>query len=337
MRGATIQTVQIMPVVVQKYGGTSVADPSRIKAVADRVVHTREEGNDLVVVVSAMGQTTNTLLGLAAEVSTAPHPRELDMLLTAGERISMALLSMALNDRGVPAVSYTGSQAGILTDSAHGGARITRITGERVRESLDGGKVVIVAGFQGVDPSSREITTLGRGGSDTTAVALAGTLGAEACEILTDVTGVYTADPRVVSDARLLADVEYRQMLALSEAGAGVLMPHSVEFAMEHSVPVHVRSSFSDDEGTWIRPEVPERRFVGIAHRVGPDHGVLTVIGSEAHVTATDAMVAMHDAGIVTALVGSNEQSVSFSADPEQIDDAVRLLHVRLFAMEANS
>jgi aspartate kinase len=270
-------------------------------------------------------------------VSTAPHPRELDMLLTAGERISMALLSMALNDRGIPAVSYTGSQAGILTDSAHGGAKITRITAERVRESLDGGKVVIVAGFQGVDPTSREITTLGRGGSDTTAVALAGTLGAEACEILTDVSGVYTADPRVVPDARLLADVEYRQMLALAEAGAGVLMPHSVEFAMENSVPVHVRSSFTDDEGTWLRPEVLERQFVGIAHRVGPDHGVVTVIGTEARGTATAEMVALHDEGVVTALVGSNEQSVSFSVDPEQIDDAVRFLHARLFEMETNS
>jgi len=337
MQGATIQTVQIMPVVVQKYGGTSVADPSRIKAVADRVVHTREAGNDLVVVVSAMGQTTNTLLDLAAEVSTAPHPRELDMLLTAGERISMALLSMALNDRGIPAVSYTGSQAGILTDSAHGGARITRITAERVRESLDGGKVVIVAGFQGVDPTSKEITTLGRGGSDTTAVALAGTLGAEACEILTDVSGVYTADPRVVPDARLLADVEYRQMLALAEAGAGVLMPHSVEYAMDHAVPVHVRSSFTDDEGTWLRPEVPEREFVGIAHRVDPDHGVVTVIGTEAHGTATGEMVALHEEGVVTALVGSNEQSVSFSVDSEQIDDAVRFLHARLFGMETIS
>jgi aspartate kinase len=246
-----------MPVVVQKYGGSSVADSTRIKAVADRVVQTREAGYDLVVVVSAMGETTNTLLGLASEISTAPHPREMDMLLTAGERISMALLAMALNDRGVPAVSYTGSQAGILTDSAHGGARITRITGERVRESLDAGKVVIVAGFQGVDPTSKEVTTLGRGGSDTTAVALAATLEAEACEILTDVSGVFTADPRVVKGARLLADVEYDQMLALANAGASVLMTHSVEFARDHGVSVHVRSSFIDDEGTWVRPGPP--------------------------------------------------------------------------------
>ena len=337
MRPKTFQTVRIMPVVVQKYGGTSVADPSRIKAVADRVVHTREKGNDLVVVVSAMGQTTNTLLDLAAEVSTAPHPRELDMLLTAGERISMALLSMALNDRGVPAVSYTGSQAGILTDSAHGGARIERITGERVRESLDGGKVVIVAGFQGVDPASKEITTLGRGGSDTTAVALAATLDASACEILTDVDGVFSADPRVVPQASLLAHVAYRQMLALADAGAGVLMPQSVEFALDHSVPVHVRSSFTDDEGTWLRPDLPERPFVGIAHRVEPDRGVVTVVGSEAHVTAAAELGAMQEEGIQSALVTSDEQSASFSVTPEQIEDAVRFLHVRLFGMETTS
>jgi aspartate kinase len=326
-----------MPVVVQKYGGTSVADPSRIKAVADRVVSTREQGNDLVVVVSAMGQTTNSLFELAAEVSTASHPREMDMLLTAGERISMALLAMALNDRGVPAVSYTGSQAGILTDSAHGGARITKITGERVRGSLDAGKVVIVAGFQGVDPTSKEVTTLGRGGSDTTAVALAGTLGALSCEILTDVKGVFTADPRVVDDARLLADVEYEQMLALAEAGAGVLMPHSVELARDHQVPVHVRSSFTDEDGTWVRPDVPARPFVGIAHRVDPDHSVLTVVGSRAHEVANEEMVALNDDGIVTVLIGSNEQSVSFSVDPEQIEGAVRFLHTRLLQMEAST
>lgn len=326
-----------MPVVVQKYGGTSVSDPSRIQVVADRVVSTREQGNDLVVVVSAMGQTTDTLLDLAAEVSTAPHPREMDMLLTAGERISMALLAMALNDRGVPAVSYTGSQAGILTDSAHGGARITRITGERVRGSLEAGKVVIVAGFQGVDPMSKEVTTLGRGGSDTTAVALAGTLGAASCEILTDVRGVFTADPRVVDEARLLADIEYGQMLALAEAGAGVLMPHSVEFARDNDVPVHVRSSFTDEEGTRVRSEVPTRAFVGIAHRTEPDHAVVTVVGSSAHESAAEEMVALHREGIVTALIGSSEQSVSFSVDPEQIEDAVRFLHTRLFQMEAST
>lgn len=326
-----------MPVVVQKYGGTSVADPDRIKAVADRVVRTRESGNDIVVVVSAMGQTTNALLDLAAQVSMAPHAREMDMLLTAGERISMALLAMALNDRGVPAVSYTGSQAGILTDSAHGGARITKITGERVRTSIDEGKVVIVAGFQGVDPTSKEVTTLGRGGSDTTAVALAATLGAESCEILTDVAGVFTADPRVVEGARLLADVGYEQMLALAQAGAGVLMPHSIETARDNDVPVHVRSSFTHEEGTWVRSAVPDRSFAGIAHRVEDGHGIITVVGSEARSAAADELATMHEAGIVSALVSSDEQSVSLEVSPEQIDGAVRLLHVRLFQMEATS
>jgi aspartate kinase len=326
-----------MPVVVQKYGGTSVADPSRIKAVADRVVRTREQGNDLVVVVSAMGQTTDSLMALAAEMSSAPHPREMDMLLTAGERVSMALLAMALNDRGVPAVSYTGSQAGILTDSAHGGARITKITGERVHESLEAGKVVIVAGFQGVDPASREVTTLGRGGSDTTAVALAATVGAVACEILTDVAGVFTSDPRVVGEALLLADVEYGQMIALADAGAGVLMPRSVETARDHQVPVHVRSSFSEADGTWVRPGVPPRPFAGIAHRVESSHGLITVVGTEARTAATDEMVALQSAGIVAALVGSDDGIVSLSVAPEQIEDAVRLLHARLFHMEAST
>lgn len=326
-----------MAVVVQKYGGTSVADPERIKAVADRVVVTRGLGKDLVVVVSAMGRTTNSLLELAEEVSTAPQAREMDMLLTAGERISMALLAMALIDRGVPAVSYTGSQAGILTDSAHGGARITRITGERVHESLEAGKVVIVAGFQGVDPNSKEVTTLGRGGSDTTAVALAATLGAEACEILTDVAGVFTADPRVVTDARLLTAIGYEQMLALASAGAGVLMPHSVEFARDHSVPVHVRSSFDHEEGTWVRAGVAPERFAGIAHRTEAGQSVVTIVGTEAHSSANDAMVAMNDIGLVTTLVDSGEQWVSFHLPPEQIDDAVRFLHARLFQMEAST
>jgi aspartate kinase len=325
-----------MPIIVQKYGGTSVADPSRIRAVADRVVRTRDKGNQVVVVVSAMGQTTNALLELAAEVSTSPHPREMDMLLTAGERISMALLAMALNDRGVPAVSYTGSQAGILTDSAHGGARITKITGERVRQSISEGRVVIVAGFQGVDPSSKEITTLGRGGSDTTAVALAATLDAAACEILTDVTGVFTSDPRVVPDARLLSEVEYEQMLALAGTGAGVLMPHSVETARDHGVPVHVRSSFSDDDGTWVRPGVAARDFLGITQRRAADHGVVAIVGSEANSTVNEAMIALGNAGIVSAIIGSDEQSVSLQVPLEQIDDAVRFLHARLFQMETS-
>jgi aspartate kinase len=256
-----------MPIVVQKYGGTSVADPARINGVADRVLETRAAGNDVVVVVSAMGQTTDELLALASQVSMAPARREVDMLLTAGERISMALLAMALHERGVPAVSYTGSQAGILTDSSHGEARITRITGERVRESLQEGKVVIVAGFQGVDPASKEITTLGRGGSDATAVALAAALGAESVEIYTDVEGVFTADPRIVPEATKLEDVPYEEMLEMSAGGANVLMTRAVEFGRRYEVPIHVRSSFSDDVGTWVREATMEQAVVsGIAH-----------------------------------------------------------------------
>ncbi|HWB88374.1 MAG TPA: aspartate kinase [Acidimicrobiia bacterium] len=325
-----------MSIVVQKYGGTSVADPSRIAAVADRVVRTRGEGHDLVVVVSAMGQTTDTLLGLAAEVTDNPHPREMDMLLTAGERISMALLAMALNDRNVPAVSYTGSQAGILTDNAHGGARITRITGERVRDSIEGGKVVIVAGFQGVDPDSREVTTLGRGGSDTTAVALAATLEASSCEILTDVDGVFTADPRLVPQARLLDEVGYDQMHALATAGAGVLMPHSVEFAREHRVPVHVRSSFHDGEGTWVRDGAVSRGFVGLAHRVEGDLAVITVVGDEAASGVDQLMATLAEPGLTASHAGTDELSVSLQVPAEQIEEALRFLHERLFQVEVS-
>lgn len=280
LRRRTAQTVGDMAVIVQKYGGTSVSDPSRIAAVADRVVMRTSEGNGLVVVVSAMGQTTDTLLDLASQVSEQPYPREMDMLLTAGERISMALLAMALHDRGVPAVSFTGSQAGIHTNSAHGEARITKITGERVREALDDGKVVIVAGFQGVDPASREITTLGRGGSDTTAVALAATLGAEVCEIFTDVAGVFTADPQLVSDARLIPSINYEQMFALASAGAGVLTPHCIEFASEHDVKIHVRSSFTDDTGTLVISDAPDLAFVGIAAQDEGDDVTVTVVAN---------------------------------------------------------
>jgi aspartate kinase len=256
-----------MSLVVQKFGGTSLADAARIKAVADRVESTRREGHDVVVVVSAMGETTDQLVSLAAEVSEDPSPREMDMLLSAGERISMALLSISLNSRGIPAVSYTGSQAGILTDSSHGSAKILDIKGTRVRDSLAQGRVVIVAGFQGVDPESKEITTLGRGGSDATAVALAAALGADSVEIYTDVDGVFTADPRLVPDARKLDEVPFDEMLELSAGGAGVLMSRAVEFGRRFDVPIHVRSSFHDAEGTWVRESPMEQAIIsGIAH-----------------------------------------------------------------------
>ena len=256
-----------MSLVVQKFGGTSLADAARIKAVADRVESTRQEGHDVVVVVSAMGATTDQLVALAAEVSDDPSPREMDMLLSAGERISMALLSITLNSRGIPAVSFTGSQAGILTDSSHGSAKILDIQGTRVRDSLAQGRVVIVAGFQGVDPESKEITTLGRGGSDATAVALAAALGADSVEIYTDVDGVFTADPRMVPDAMKLEEIPFDEMLELSAGGAGVLMSRAVEFGRRFEVPIHVRSSFHDGDGTWVRESPMEQAIVsGIAH-----------------------------------------------------------------------
>jgi len=263
----TFQTVGTMSIVVQKFGGTSLADSARIKAVADRVEATRRSGNDVVVVVSAMGETTDQLVGLAAELSDDPSPREMDMLLSAGERISMALLAITLNSRGIPAVSFTGSQAGILTDSSHGSAKILDIQGTRVRDSLAQGRVVIVAGFQGVDPESKEVTTLGRGGSDATAVALAAALGADSVEVYTDVDGVFTADPRIVPEASKLAEIPFDEMLELSAGGASVLMSRAVEFGRRFEIPIHVRSSFHDGEGTWVRDSAMEQAIVsGIAH-----------------------------------------------------------------------
>jgi aspartate kinase len=254
--------------IVQKYGGTSVGTPERIARVAARVVATAEAGNEVCVVVSAMGDTTDELLGLAAQVSDSPHPRELDMLLSAGERISMALLSMAIIDRGLRAISFTGSQAGIRTDASHGRARIVEVRSRRVLDELAAGKIAIVAGFQGVSTED-EVTTLGRGGSDATAVALAAGLGADVCEIYTDVDGVYTADPRIVPGARKRSMVSYEEMLELAASGAKVLMTRSVEFARNHGVVVHVRSSFNDSEGTWVRKEeeLMEQAIIsGVAH-----------------------------------------------------------------------
>ncbi len=258
-----------MALVVQKYGGTSVGSPDRISRVADRIVATRAAGNDVVVVVSAMGSTTDELVALAEAVNPRPPAREMDMLLSAGERISMALCAMAIAARGVEAVSFTGSQAGIITDAAHGRAKIQEIRGTRVREALAEGKVAIVAGFQGVNPDSRDVTTLGRGGSDATAVALAAALDADVCEIYTDVEGVFTADPRIVPEARKLDELSFDEMLELSAGGAGVLMTRSVEFGRRYGIPIHVRSSFVDSEGTWVRETTMEQAIIsGIAHDV---------------------------------------------------------------------
>jgi aspartate kinase len=260
-----------MALVVQKYGGSSVADPGRIRGVAERIVATAETGTGVCVVVSAMGRTTDDLIELARQVASRPDPRELDMLLTAGERISIALLAMAIGDLGREAVSFTGSQAGIVTDTRHGKAKILEMRLGRVQEALDAGKVAIVAGFQGVSTEAA-VTTLGRGGSDTTAVALAAGLGADVCEIYTDVEGVYSADPRIVPAARKLAAVSHEEMLELAASGAKVLALRAVEYGRNHDVPIHVRSTFSQAEGTWIVKEeaMLEQAIVsGIAHDTG--------------------------------------------------------------------
>lgn len=241
-----------MSLIVQKYGGSSVADAASVKRVARRIVDTKKAGHDVVVVVSAMGDTTDELLDLAEQVSPLPPPRELDMLLTAGERISMALLAMAIHDLGAEARSYTGSQAGLITDSAHGAARIIDVSPGRITEAVEQGAIPIVAGFQGVAQDTKDVTTLGRGGSDTTAVALAAALGADACEIYTDVDGVFSADPRVVPAARHVPFITYEEMLELAAVGAKVLHLRCVEYARRFSLPIHVRSSFSTKEGTWV-------------------------------------------------------------------------------------
>ena len=245
-----------MALIVQKYGGTSVADPDRMRAVAENVAFTRRRGDQVVVVVSAMGKSTDNLIALANSVSKTQPGREMDMLLTTGERVSMALVSMALADIGVPAVSFTGSQVGIVTDTAHGKAKILEVKGDRVREALVEGKVCVVAGFQGIS-TDKEITTLGRGGSDTTAVALAAALNADSCEIYTDVTGVFTADPRVVPQARKLGHINFDELLEMAGAGSKVLALRSVEFARNHNVPLHVRSSFTWEQGTWVTGQEP--------------------------------------------------------------------------------
>jgi len=241
-------------ILIQKYGGTSVGDIDRIRAVARRVVQAREAGHDVVVVVSAMGRTTDELAATAHQLTPVPNPRELDLLLTAGERIAMSLLAIAINAEGYPAASYTGSQAGIITDTEHGRAKIIDIRPGRIREALERGDVVIVAGFQGVS-TAYDVTTLGRGGSDTTAVALAAALGAEICEIYTDVAGVFTADPRICPEARKLHAVSYEEMLEMAATGARVLQTRAVEYARNNQILLHVRSSFSEETGTWVREE----------------------------------------------------------------------------------
>ncbi|MGH3721952.1 MAG: aspartate kinase [Pseudonocardiaceae bacterium] len=271
-----------MALVVQKYGGSSVDNAERIKKVAERIVETREAGNEVVVVVSAMGDTSDELLDLAAQVSAQPHQRELDMLLTAGERISNALVAMAVHALGVDARSFTGSQAGVITTATHGRARIIDVTPSRVRDALDQGAVALVAGFQGVAQDTKDVTTLGRGGSDITAIALAAALRADVCEIYTDVDGVYSADPRIVPDARKLDTITYEEMLEMAACGARVLMLRCVEYARRNHIAVHVRSSYGRNHGTMVSGSVEDltveqAMLTGVAH--DRSESKITVIG----------------------------------------------------------
>ncbi|HET8605897.1 MAG TPA: aspartate kinase [Gaiellaceae bacterium] len=320
-----------MDLVVQKYGGSSVADPERIRRVAERVVTSAGRGGPVCVVVSAMGDTTDELIRLASQVSPGAHPRERDMLLTAGEQISIALLAMAIADLGREAVSFTGSQAGIVTDTAHGRARIVELRADRVRDALAAGKVAIVAGFQGVS-TALDVTTLGRGGSDTTAVALAAALGAGACEIYTDVDGVFTADPRIVPDARKLAALSYEEMLELAAAGARVLVLRSVEYARRSGVPIHVRSSFTDADGTWVRGEdVLEQAIVsGVAHDTGEAKATILGVPDRPGI-AGRVFRPLADAGISVDLIVQNVSAagrtdISFTLPRDSLAQAEPIL-----------
>jgi aspartate kinase len=328
--------------VVQKYGGTSVADPERIKAVADHIVATRRSGAEVLVVVSAMGSTTDELEDLARQVSATPSARELDMLLTAGERISIALLCMAIIDRGEHAVSFTGSQAGILTDTSHGRAKIVEVRAERLRETLAGGAIAVVAGFQGVSTTS-DITTLGRGGSDTTAVALAAALGADACEIYTDVSGIYTADPRLVPNARRLDRVSYEEMLDLAATGGRVLALRSVEFARNYNVPVQVRSSFTWEPGTWVGEEDPvmEQAIIsGVTHDVSEAKVTIERVpdrpGIAARMFRTLADEAVNVDMIVQNVSSAGHTDISFTVPRDELGRTLKVMETIVDDLEAS-
>jgi aspartate kinase, monofunctional class len=304
--------------IVQKYGGSSVADAEAVKRVAQRIVAQKKAGYDVVVVVSAMGDTTDELLDLAKQVSPLPPGRELDMLLTAGERISMALVAMAIGNLGYEARSFTGSQAGVITTSLHGNAKIIDVTPGRIRDALAEGAICIVAGFQGVSQDSKDITTLGRGGSDTTAVALAAALDADLCEIYTDVDGVFTADPRIVPTARRIPKISYEEMLEMAASGAKILHLRCVEYARRYNIPLHVRSSFSQKPGTWVVSEVEETEGMeqpiisGVAH--DRSEAKITVVGVPDRVGEAAAIFkALADAEINVDMIVQNVSAASTS------------------------
>jgi aspartate kinase len=323
--------------VVMKFGGTSVADAERIKRAARRIVQSAQEGNSVVAVLSARGKHTDELISLAHEVSPRPHPREMDMLLSTGERVSCALAAMVINDLGREAISLTGSQAGIVTDSGHTKARILEVKAHRIRDALESGKIVLVAGFQGVSQSSLDVTTLGRGGSDTTAVALAAALGAEVCEIYTDVAGVFTADPRIVPGARKLPVVTFEEMLEMSASGAGVLQLRSVEYARNHAVSIHCRSSFEDGPGTFVVDEdqTMERPLVtAVTHSTSEARITLTGLPDEPGIAAA-VMGALAGANVNVDMIIQNEPQtdghladMSFTVPRDDLDAARESLAV---------
>jgi len=328
--------------LVQKFGGTSVADPDRIKAVADRIVRSRREGNDVVVVVSAMGKTTDDLERLAHEVSSDPSAREMDMLLTSGERISIALLCMAIIDQGEAAQSFTGSQAGIVTDTAHRKAKILEIRADRIQEAIAAGNVCVVAGFQGMS-TERNITTLGRGGSDTTAVALAAALDADVCEIYTDVSGIYTADPRIVPDARRLDRVSYDEMLEMAATGGRVLALRSVEFARNYNVPVHVRSSFSYEPGTWVTDSeestMEDPIISGVTHDVSEAKVTIFRVPDRPGVAAK-LFRPLADANLVVDMIEQNVSTdgstdISFTVPKSDLSRTMEVVEKVVAAIEA--
>ena len=315
-----------MNLIVQKFGGTSVENPETLKIVAQKIIDCKSKGNEVVVVVSAMGSSTDELIDLANELSDTPSPREMDMLLSAGERITMSLLAMHLNNLGYESFSLTGSQAGITTTSRHGMAEIENISGERVKEGINEGKIVIVAGFQGVNKETKEITTLGRGGSDATAVALAAALGAEKCEIYTDVEGVFTADPRIVTKAKLIEEITYDEMLEMASSGARVLMARSVEFGRRYNVPIIVKSTFTNNKGTVVKEKTMEEAIVsGVTHNDKEVKFTLFGVPDQPGIAGT-VFGSLSEIGINVDMIVQNVSKesitdISFTAPSEQQKD----------------
>ena len=320
-----------MNLIVQKFGGTSVENPETLKIVAQKIIDCKEAGNEVVVVVSAMGSSTDELINLANELSETPSPREMDMLLSAGERITMSLLAMHLNNLGYESFSLTGSQAGITTTSRHGMAEIEGISGERVKEGIEDGKIVIVAGFQGVNKETKEITTLGRGGSDATAVALAAALDAEKCEIYTDVEGVFTADPRIVEKAKLIKEITYDEMLEMASSGAKVLMARSVEFGRRYNVPIIVKPTFSIGEGTIVKDNVMEQAIVsGVTHNDKEIKFTLFGVPDQPGI-ASKVFGPLSEAGVIVDMIVQNvskdsKTDISFTSPSEQKNDVETIL-----------